>query len=1527
MKKRILNCKNRIFAFIMVVVTLLTSLPFSAFPVFSEEEDRVVITLDGQEIENLELSEHDKITLHAETDDVIGNTYAWQILDPAEDDRWINIYGQNQSDIAVTYAMIASMTTESGVAKIRCKLKKGENEYFSKPVTVTVSFSVPDASEQAPVGNLIGMQNVNLMKDSADNLGICTIVINYLFDNGSMAFEPYGATVAKGSDFNAVVTSPSVIGYVPYQRTGDDYVTAETVTLNYTNIQSNITINIIYEPALVNFSVHHHLQNLYDDSYSIEPSFVTNSQALTETIVPDGLAMEMPGFKALAYEKLTVAADGSTVVEIRYDRNYYLVDFEMSGGYGVEPVYTRYGTELGANQPVRHGYVFGGWELVSYGGETPTNEQKSVYDINGAGRTIEVPAANLRYRARWTAQQTTYTMVFWKENAEDNGYSYWGYLDNIPALSGSYVSGADRIAEVGGINDDQYFTFNSERTDKDVLVEGDGSTVVNVYYTRNYYKITFKASGNSCTIPTGHTHGDDCYDIICGKGHVHDESCTPKIICSIPEHSVHTDDCLICGLPEHTAHSKACCGKDEHTHTISCWRYVGNSATLKDAPANPVDGQIYRSGRYYIYIKGTWYRYNGYGASSGDIVDSSCNYDEEHKHGSSDCDCTLAIHVHSSACYKDVIHTHIKSCYLYSCGEVAHEHNDKCYRLKCGIPERHSHSTSCNNTIKVVYRKYDQSIADLWPVVDDNGKKYDSGQRWSPSSSSYYSQVLVYISNMPADDFTLTLSTASYESYIMNYYLEVLPEDQSQQGVVEYDGKFYKLDFTILANYNYVTKAEDFFNIKGFQQYRANHNFDSSGRIDLSRPSSNPINFYYDRLDDLVLEFNSNGITLDENKVTNVLYGASLKNYNFTPDYPTNLEPNAYEFAGWYTSPLCFDGTEVNWDTITMPDGNLLLYAKWAPIKHTVKIYKDSSLLEQIGSEQTVDHNAFATAPESIPQNGNYVFQGWFYKDVENGVAVEKAFVFTGIPVVKDINVYAKWSSHVSVKYTIRYVLKDTGVEIAEPTVGSTIAGNNKTFDAKSGTDLKTEYQVGYYPVVNSHTMTMSVNGNHEFTFEYVYVESMPYLVRYVDMNGNNVLPAKKVMDNNLSVVTETFVRVDKMMPDAYQKRLVLSASGDDKDKDGIYDQNVITFYYNSDEEHAYYRVVHYIQNIATNSYREYRSVETVGLIGQSYSVEALTLTGFAFVPGSTKVNGVTTSASGMQVTAKLGADGMLIELYYDRVTVDYTVKYIEYDTNKELVASKPGSGLYGAQIVEYAHDLTSMGYKLHSESIKTITLSANKDHNVIVFVYDQANASVKYQIVGPDGCGTLSQSSENTLAIEGILNGSVPSAANGYRFVGWYTDAQCSVEVNSDWVERTTNKLVPQKSSGEIWVDGTTFYAKFEADNSELTIVKAGIGAKDELQASIFRVQGVQGTRTEGIDLTVTVIGNNSVTVVELPLGNYTVTELTEWSWRYQTDEAVKEVIVSADKSVNTVTYHNHRVIANWLDGNAVSNNIFMKP
>ena len=460
-------------AMLLVIATICGLLPPIAVPVLSAEQAKPYVTMNEERITDVILEDGAKLHFEAGYAN-IANGYQWQIQNP-RDESWVDIADGNTKHLWVTYALVGSMLAEDYTVQLRCCLQTDIGEVFSDPVKVTVSLRVEEFPPYYSSPVRVVPTNTLAATSNDPELSTYSIVINYLFDDNTIAFEPYGATVAAGSSFKPEkpIESPKIMGYKPYRRVGDEYVEADHIYFDLDSVNENITINVIYEPALVDFKVHHHLQNVLDDEYATDHK-TTTRQGLTGSLVGPGLALtenQLPGFKPLAYdESLVVAADGSTVVEIRYDRNYYLVSFDMSGGYGTEPVYTRYGASVGANTPTRHGYIFDGWELVSYNGQTPTNEQKSQHALR-AGGTIEVPAASLQYKARWITTNTTYTMVFWCENANDNGYTYWGYLDGLTARSGDTVNAQDLISRVSGIDDEQHFTFNASKSDKNVVVE------------------------------------------------------------------------------------------------------------------------------------------------------------------------------------------------------------------------------------------------------------------------------------------------------------------------------------------------------------------------------------------------------------------------------------------------------------------------------------------------------------------------------------------------------------------------------------------------------------------------------------------------------------------------------------------------------------------------------------------------------------------------------------------------------------------------------------------------------------------------------------------------------------------------------------------------------------------------------------------------------------------------------------------------------------------------------------------------
>ena len=90
-----------------------------------------------------------------------------------------------------------------------------------------------------------------------------------------------------------------------------------------------------------------------------------------------------------------------------------------------------------------------------------------------------------------------------------------------------------------------------------------------------------------------------------------------------------------------------------------------------------------------------------------------------------------------------------------------------------------------------------------------------------------------------------------------------------------------------------------------------------------------------------------------------------------------------------------------------------------------------------------------------------------------------------------------------------------------------------------------------------------------------------------------------------------------------------------------------------------------------------------------------------------------------------------------------------------------------------------------------------------------------------------------------------------------------------------------------------------------------------------MFVVKGVDENNSN-IELTVTIHGNSEVTVTGLPLGNYSITEKSNWSWRYQPEQETQLKTLTANAADKTVTFNNTRVKDKWLDGDNYKVNAF---
>ena len=74
-----------------------------------------------------------------------------------------------------------------------------------------------------------------------------------------------------------------------------------------------------------------------------------------------------------------------------------------------------------------------------------------------------------------------------------------------------------------------------------------------------------------------------------------------------------------------------------------------------------------------------------------------------------------------------------------------------------------------------------------------------------------------------------------------------------------------------------------------------------------------------------------------------------------------------------------------------------------------------------------------------------------------------------------------------------------------------------------------------------------------------------------------------------------------------------------------------------------------------------------------------------------------------------------------------------------------------------------------------------------------------------------------------------------------------------------------------------------------------------------------------------VTIQGNGTENLVELPVGTYTIQEDTNWSWRYKPTYSVDGTNLNSTTPTGTITYTNMKTVDSWLNGfSTVVRNIF---
>lgn len=1571
---------RRLLSLLLGLVLFMELLP-GGLTVVGDASDAVTVTVDGAKTTQVTLPQSGRVTLEAASE-TGGADYQWQIQ---LDGDWVNIYDATAATLTLTYAMV-SPTLEGGSAAVRCA---AGGESASDPVKVTVSYDVEadaaalnrqrDELTQGTSAAAAPRRTPRRVSRSSAPEYI-NVTVNYLDAvTGLPIYTGFSATIKSGEPYSQKVLSPTYLGYAPYWSaedpgTADPGAATESaqsldlsVGADYTG--ETYTVNVYYKAIAVPYAVRYYFQNINDDMYTENVDYYRQDRALTGTIIANealGLGEEQTrGFTKLYHYPEAVAADGSTVFECYYDRNYYQVKLDANGGYGSEHVYARYGTPFVATTPTRHGYRFAGWDKLGEDGKG---------DGKADTPPSTVPAENASYIALWESADTTYTVVYWLKKPESNSKPTaectaedMTYIANVTvdAKAGDIVNPRSDPDHTGiyspKLEESTYICDNRdhmadpsqhtdacklgstlrhyvyESTQMQVEVQGDGSTVINTVYSRRAYTLRFYYghAWNDNGTPHYYVVGGSTYNF-------------GNIAHQCPDVSDYNDMTLLERVKGVWGEVQVLDGEDMSSLISEEHRAAYKLGTLPE-------GDSYNSNqRKYYYLEFT----APYGADISDLWPSEV--------------------------FDKVPLTDAEKATHTSNGGSGHLDNDGWgnYAYFAGwngefnIKYTQDHS---NSTIKCYY-----------PLLDDT-LLYDES-RISTYGDPDRVSFLAFFDNGANVKWSIPIAW-HYELYLPTLH------NENTAGSVLKNGVYYTLYKTVEANDN--NEGIDHQTCPPLPGFTAPASKDgtrivheegmSDGRLSITAQ------YYYTRNEYKLTLQNHNQIETET-----VPYGDDLDGRvdSTRVQYPDTLERDAYTFSGWYTTSGHYEGSEYVPGS-TMPAHNVALYAGWKPVQRTVKMFRSLADMREYQSNgdealvhytQVVDHGSTLgeIADPIDPSGHEYTFGGWFYEKSGKKVALTP----TDTAVKDDLLVYADWGSHKAQPYLIHYVLKETADEewrallddaslyspedgkaytvtngsgesrtyiysgkdggyhrqIAADSRGYANQGSTRTFYPKAGDPYNQLYSgfnnSGYYPTLASHSITMGEEPNvaaptvNVFTFYYVHAATVSYKVEYRYHGTGELIVSESTgtgfveKETSKAVVTERFAVVQDYVPDAFYKRLVLAVVEDGKGGYVGSPDNLVTFYYTKDDKNAFCAVHYMLQNIDAVSdepslqpdgtYANYTEsnvyTEGIGQIGATISITPQTFGGFTMRSTASVRwgdNSATAQVNAGAFSLTVQKEGTELYVFYTRNTQSYVVRYLRYGSDPHstkpgdvLHAPVNGTGKYGAVVTAAAESIN--GYHCVSTVSQSIVLRPDDRQNEIIFYYEPLQYTVEYRVWAYNG-GTL----DNTLeVVEGknSFEGTTPAAKSGYTFDGWYQDAACTIPVGEKGtVNDATDKLTPKRSELLPAPQTNVFYARFKAVYGNVTITREA--REDESNGDGTYVYRLTSKDNPAYVVEVTVPKGGSTTVYDLPCGSYKVEQVNSWSWRYSDREQTVEIEKDQTK---TVTFAGASTKDKWLTGSS---------
>lgn len=331
--------------------------------------------------------------------------------------------------------------------------------------------------------------------------------INYDLNGGTV-------TVSNPTSYNIetptfALNNPIRLGYVFAGWTGSNGTTPQKNVSIYKGSTGNKFYKANWTAADVGYTVNHYVMDI-NGNYPSTPTKTERLSGFTDTSVTAKRLSLGNGFTYPDVQTVKIKADGTTVVKYYYTRNKYtldlnglingtlrgnLVDVVKNPITGAEDRHTAGTAVVTVNGTVVGNKVTDYCNEVYYGSSISiiTTAESGYSIIDNSNVNFKMPAEGKTVTVTINAKDTKYLVRHWKKNVNTDSKTYNENSlndSNYTMYDAEYLSGKAYSWVKPVVRTLEGFTYKgvlpSEGT---AYVKPDGTTVIDVYYTRNTYTI------------------------------------------------------------------------------------------------------------------------------------------------------------------------------------------------------------------------------------------------------------------------------------------------------------------------------------------------------------------------------------------------------------------------------------------------------------------------------------------------------------------------------------------------------------------------------------------------------------------------------------------------------------------------------------------------------------------------------------------------------------------------------------------------------------------------------------------------------------------------------------------------------------------------------------------------------------------------------------------------------------------------------------------------------------------------------